>query len=122
MCSCVPAVQTYARRVFGIATRLRRADAGALFIGGVRLVSSATLPGSGGAPTTCGQDIPGTGFLTTDQYNAHQRIPTTPALIPRKVESLLLRQFVENLPAKRTTLPLRSSSYSNNKVRSSVRG
>jgi hypothetical protein len=33
-------------------------------------VSSATLPGSGGAPTSCGQDIPGTGFLTTYQYNA----------------------------------------------------
>ena len=33
-------------------------------------VSSATLPGSGGAPTSCGQDIPGTGFLTTYKYNA----------------------------------------------------
>ena len=33
-------------------------------------VSSASLIGSGGTPVACGQDIAGTGFLTTYQYDA----------------------------------------------------
>jgi RHS repeat-associated protein len=33
-------------------------------------VSSTTLIGSGGTPAACGQDIAGTGFLTTYQYDA----------------------------------------------------